>query len=119
MHRSAVPNRAANSRSPAIRSPFRRSGLCYPKARWPTRTFSEPVLTGQGYGIYPRTDVETPFIGGSETRAHSVLCHACWSARHGRLPSVFGVTGRFEGLRASFRLRSPKKPAISVHDTPG
>src|SRR5438874_10047171 len=49
MHRSAVPNRAANSRSPAIRSPFRRSGLCYPKARWPTRTFSEPVLTGQGY----------------------------------------------------------------------
>src|SRR5205085_12432310 len=49
MHRSAVPNRAANSRSPAIRSPLRRSGLCYPKARWPTRTFIEPVLTGQGY----------------------------------------------------------------------
>src|SRR5271167_3265023 len=28
--------------------PFRRSGLCYLKARWSARTFSEPALPGEG-----------------------------------------------------------------------
>src|SRR5256885_13874254 len=49
MHRSSVPNRAANSRSPAIRSPRYRLELCYRRARPTARTFREPALPRQGY----------------------------------------------------------------------
>src|SRR3954454_8163627 len=44
-----VPNRAANSRSPAIRSPRYRLELCYRRARPTARTFREPALPRQGY----------------------------------------------------------------------
>src|SRR5256885_12291786 len=49
MHRSSVPNRAANSRSPAIRPPRYRLELCYRRARPTARTFREPALPRQGY----------------------------------------------------------------------
>ena len=50
-HASSVRNRAANSKSPVIRSRPQWSRKCYSEAKLETRTFREPVLPGQGDGL--------------------------------------------------------------------
>src|ERR1700747_3730354 len=72
MHRSCVPNRAANSRSPAIRSPFI-DRLCYPKARWSARTFGEPALPRQGNKVNCELSQAATIICVDQTKFKQIM----------------------------------------------